>query len=389
MTFPRFSPTKLPIAILSIVLSLAPVGIHAFEVSTPRKSTVASSLPKKTASLDAWTAAGLMTPGINIGNTFDCVSGWETGWGSPLITKEYIQSLASLGFKTVRLPVAWDTYADNGRITPQQFKRIDEVVTWILDANMFCVLNIHWDGGWIDSDWKERYPDTYHTFSKEAEKKFRSYWDQIARHFADRNAKLIFEGFNEETSFDNEGSKEKAYATLTRVSQIFIDTVRKTGGKNAQRLLIVPGYSTDIDKTCQKEFQLPKDTVPGKLFISVHYYTPWPFIGLKEDASYAKMQSTWGSQDDVKQLNELFDRLNDFSVRNNIPVFIGEFSLCSNKEKASSVRWTTAVFNAAMKRKMVPVLWDTGGAVSRREPYEPSDHLSEIMLRNIKLPAGE
>jgi endoglucanase len=371
-------------AILSGLLSLAAAGIHASE-----ESAASSPQPRKAGSLDAWTAVGQMTPGINIGNTFDSTAKWETGWGSPPITQGYIQSLARIGFKTIRLPVAWDTYADNGRITPEQFRRIDEVVGWILDAGMFCVLNIHWDGGWIDSGSKERYPDTCHTFSAEAEKKFRSYWEQISRRFANRSGKLIFEGFNEETAFDNEGSKEKAYATLTRVSQIFIDTVRKTGGYNAQRLLIVPGYSTDIDKTCQKEFRLPKDSVSGKLFVSIHYYTPWPFVGLKEDASWAKMQPTWGSEEDVRQLNELFDRLKDFSTRNNIPVFLGEFSLCSNKEKASTVRWTTSVFNAALKRKMVPVLWDTGGAVSRREPHAPNEMLSEIMLRNIHPPVGE
>lgn len=369
---------------------LAGILLSAFpEIRASEESAIRASQPREMARLDAWAAVSQMTPGINIGNTFDNTVKWETGWGSPLITRAYIQCLSRLGFKTVRLPVAWDTFADKGRITPEQFRRIDEVVGWILDAGMFCVLNIHWDGGWIDSDWKERYPDVYHTFSRDAETKFRSYWDQLARHYRERSEKLIFEGFNEETSFDNEGSKEKAFATLTRVSQIFIDTVRRTGGNNVQRFLIVPGYSTDIDKTCQKEFRLPKDSVPGKMFVSIHYYTPWPFVGLNEDASWAKMQPTWGSEADVKQLNELFDRLNEFSVRNNTPVFLGEFSLCSNKEKASTVRWTTSVFNAALKRKMVPVLWDTGGAVSRREPYEPSDVLSGIMLRNMKLPTGQ
>ena len=61
-----------------------------------------------------------MTPGINIGNTLENTTTWETGWGNPPITKEYVQSLAQLGFKTVRLPVAWDTYADDGRIQPDK-----------------------------------------------------------------------------------------------------------------------------------------------------------------------------------------------------------------------------------------------------------------------------
>jgi endoglucanase len=332
--------------------------------------------------LDAWTAVGLMTPGINIGNTFDNTVHWETGWGSPLITKGFIESLAHTGFKTVRLPVAWDTFADHGQITPQEFQRIDEVVNWILDAGMFCVINIHWDGGWIDSDVQEKYPDTYHTFSPEAEKKFRSYWEQISTHFADKSEKLLFEALNEESDFDNEGSTQKAYAALARVNQLFVNTVRKSGGNNAKRFLIIPGYTTGIDKTCQEEYQLPKDTVSGKLFLSIHYYTPWTFVGLNEDASWGKMQPTWGSKEDVKLLNDQFDKLQHFCARNNIPAFIGEFSMCSDKEKDSRVRWTTSVYQAALKRQMVPVLWDIGSAVSRVPPYAPDKEISD-MLSNM------
>lgn len=344
---------------------------------------------EKVTPVDAWAAVAQMTPGINIGNTLENTAKWEVGWGNPPITKEYVQNLAKLGFKTVRLPVAWDTYADNGNITPQQFGRVAEVVDWITEAGMYCVVNIHWDGGWIDSDVKEKFPQTYHTFSPEAEKKFRSYWEQIARFFAGKNEKLIFEALNEETGFQNEGSMEKAYATLTRVNQLFIDTVRGTGGNNAQRLLIVTGYTTDITKTCHPDYKLPKDTVPGRMFISVHYYTPWTFVGLDKDASWGKMQPTWGSEKDVKELNDLFDKMNDFCQRNNIPAFIGEFSMCSNKEAASAILWTSSVFEAAMKRKMIPVLWDTGGGVSRREPYTPSERLGAAMQKVGITPAAK
>lgn len=196
----------------------------------------------------------------------------------------------------MRLPVAWDTFASYGRIPPDNLRRVGEVVDWITDAGMFCVLNIQWDGGWIDSDKQEKFPKTFDTFSPEAETKFRSYWEQIAQYFAGRDGKLIFEGLNEESNFSNEGSTEKAYATLTRVNQLFIDTVRRTGGNNANRLLIVAGYATDIMKTCRSEYQLPKDAVSGKLFVSIHYYSPWPFVGLNEDASCGKMVRTWGAR---------------------------------------------------------------------------------------------
>ncbi|HMI86855.1 MAG TPA: glycoside hydrolase family 5 protein [Polyangiaceae bacterium] len=330
--------------------------------------------------LDAWSATARMSPGINIGNTLDNTTSWETGWGNPLITKEFVASLARLGFKTVRLPVAWETYAVNGRIRPDKMSRVREVVDWITGAGMFCVINIHWDGGWIDSGSKEKFPNTFATFSPQAEKKFRSYWEQIATFFAGKNEQLIYEALNEETNFSNEGSPDKDYATLTRVNQMFIDTVRRTGGNNSKRLLIVAGYKTDIAQTCGGAYKMPTDTVSGRLFISVHYYTPWQFCGLTEDADWGKMMATWGSPDDVKQLEQLFDKMKDFCSRNDVPAFIGEFGVTTkNKEAESRARWMSAVQNAALSRRMVPVLWDTGNDVARHAPYAASPELLQML----------
>src|SRR6478735_9038526 len=126
--------------------------------------------------LDAWNAAKLMGVGVNIGNTLDNTTTWETGWGNPRITKEFVENLAKLGFKTVRVPVAWDTYAKDGRIAPDKIARVAEVADWITGAGMFCVINIHWDGGWIDSSNQEKFAKTHATFSADAERKFQSYW---------------------------------------------------------------------------------------------------------------------------------------------------------------------------------------------------------------------
>lgn len=323
--------------------------------------------------LDAWDAAKLMGMGFNIGNTLENTTTWETGWGNPRITKAYVDSLAALGFKTIRVPVAWDTYARDGVIQPDKVARVSEVVDWITAAGMFCVLNIHWDGGWIDAG---------KTFGKEAERKYPSYWNQIATHFAGKNERLIFEALNEETDFEKAGSSKDAYATLTRVNQLFIDTVRKTGGNNAKRLLIVTGYSTDITKTANPDYALPKDTLAHRLLISVHYYTPWQFAGMNKDESWGKMRLTWGSEADFAELNRLFDTMQEFATRHDLPAFIGEFGVTDKKEMASRVRWMTAVAQAALSRKMVPVVWDTGGDISRNPPHAPSPVLREV-LQNL------
>jgi endoglucanase len=331
--------------------------------------------------LDAWSAAKLMGVGVNIGNTLENTTNWETGWGNPRITREYVESLARLGFKTVRLPVAWDTYAKEGRIVEDKLARVGEVVDWITAAGMFCVVNIHWDGGWIDSSARDRFPKTYATFSAEAEQKYVAYWTQIANYFAGRDERLLFEALNEETNFEGAGSTKKAHATLTRVNQLFIDTVRKTGGNNAKRLLVVTGYATDITKTTSSDYALPVDSVPHRMLISVHYYTPWQFAGMTKDESWGKMAPTWGSKSDVAELNRLFDAMQEFCKRNDLPAFIGEFGATDKKETPSRVRWMLAVAEGALSRKMVPVLWETGGDISRKPPHAPSQALSEVLQK--------
>jgi endoglucanase len=358
---------------VSLLISVGLVFTPAVFAETKNSSNATTNQTP----LTARNAFEKLTPGINIGNTLENTTEWEIGWGNPPITKEYIQTLVRLGFKSVRVPVAWDTYAEQGQITPRQLSRVSQVVDWIIDQGMYCVINIHWDGGWINSGWDQKYPPQIRNrLTPQAEEKFKSYWHQIATHFADRSEKLIFEALNEESDFSQEA---QPYETLNKLNQLFVDTVRQTGGKNAERLLIIAGYTTDIDKTCRADFRIPTDPTPDRLLLSIHYYTPWQFVGLDEDASWGKMIPTWGSPADFNQLNELFDRLATFSKQRNIPVYLGEFTVCSNKDPKYRQLWINSVFKAALKRKMIPVLWDTGGGVMRKPPYTPSQEVLNML----------
>ena len=241
-----------------------------------------------------------MGMGVNIGNTLENTTTWETGWGNPRITKEYVESLAKLGFKTVRVPVAWDTYAHDGRIAADKLARVGEVVDWITGGG-HVLRREHPLGRRLDR--LERQGRNFENVCDLQRGSGSASTFPTGRRSPATSPRgtsaLIFEALNEETNFEGEGSLKKAYATLTRVNQLFIDTVRKTGGNNAKRLLIVTGYSTDIAKTTRSEYELPTDSVPHRLLISVHYYTPWQFAGMTKDESWGRMQLTWGSAADI------------------------------------------------------------------------------------------
>ena len=325
------------------------------------------------APVDATGMVADMGMGTNIGNTFDNTTTWETGWGEPMVTQAYINGMASHGIKTVRVPVAWNTYAVNGVIDSTKMDRVKQVVGWIQSAGMYSIVNIHWDGGWIDNDDTDSNPNKFR-LTADVKTKFASYWTQIATAFKDVGNKLIFEGLNEEGKFYVNGDTTMApdYTALNTLNQLFVTTVRSQGGYNATRALLIAGFTTDIDLTCVDAFSVPTDPAGTKsLFLSIHYYTPYTFCGLDTVESWGSPATTWGTTAEKQTLQDLFTKLGNFSSQKKIPVIIGEFSVTLGqnypRDPASRVLWMESVAQAALSRSMVPVLWDTGSDVNRTD----------------------
>ena len=91
--------------------------------------------------------------GLNIGNTLEATGG-ETFWGNPMITPQLIQTIKQAGFTAIRLPTSWDQYADQrtGKISDVWLNRVKQVVQYCVDNGMYVIVNIHWDGGWLDDN---------------------------------------------------------------------------------------------------------------------------------------------------------------------------------------------------------------------------------------------
>lgn len=320
--------------------------------------------------VDTTAMAAAMGFGVNIGNTFDNTTTWETGWGQPLVTQAFIQGLASRGVKSVRVPVAWNTYATNGVIPSDKMNRVKEVVGWILDAGMYAMVNIHWDGGWIDAEGTS----AQYTLTSDTKTKFASYWTQIATAFASVGNNLIFEGLNEEGKFyvNGDSSGTPDYAALNTLNQLFVTTVRAQGGYNPGRALLIAGFTTDITLTCVDGFTIPTDPAGAKkLFLSIHYYTPYTFCGLDTVESWGSPQTTWGTSADQTALQNDFTKLASCSTQKKIPIIIGEFGVTKGmnypRQSSARIMWMESVTKAAYAHGMVPMLWDTGTDISRTD----------------------
>ena len=109
---------------------------------------------------DALALAAQMYTGINIGNTLEAVDtnnkvASETVWGNPKVNDTYIKGVKAAGFNAVRIPCAWDYHiidAATHKLDEAWLARVDEVVGSCVANDLFAIVNIHWDGGWLENN---------------------------------------------------------------------------------------------------------------------------------------------------------------------------------------------------------------------------------------------
>jgi endoglucanase len=313
--------------------------------------------------------ASQMQVGWNLGNTLEAIGG-ETSWGGAKTTKALIDSVKAAGFNTVRLPVAWFCHSDTvtSQIDPAWLARVKEVVDYCIRDSLYTIVNAHWDQGWL-----ERRVDTAH--QRQVNQRQHAYWTQIASYFKAYDERLLFAGANEPDVKDSTGM-----AVLSSYHQTFIDAVRATGGNNGSRILIIQGPSTDIEKSNQLMTTMPADQIPDRLMVEVHYYTPYQFTLMHDDASWGKMfyywgegrhsktdttrNATWGEENDMERL---FGLMKTQFVDHGIPVILGEFGAFKRKLKPPSDQklhnqsidyFYRCVVISAIRKRLIPCCWD-------------------------------
>lgn len=337
--------------------------------------------------LTALEATRLMGNGINLGNTLEACDNnvgiktnaplsYETYWGQPKTTQAMIDGMKAAGFDTIRIPVAWMTnathlYEGDYTIDADYMDRVEEVVRYARKAGMYVIINDHWDGGWYGMFGSESAETR--ALAMEA---YKGMWQQIAERFRDYSDYLIFESANEElgTRFDENSAlycsdsvvtylnDDERYALTNEINQTFVDVVRATGGNNATRFLLIAGYGTNIDQTCDDRFQMPKDTAVSKLMVSVHYYDPWSYCGASSAASATK----WGKVSDYEYLDQQLAKMTKFTEAG-YGVVIGEYGAlpCSDGLKDNTLAYHTAFLDACTKYDLTNCLWDCSGLYKR------------------------
>ncbi|WP_058830907.1 cellulase family glycosylhydrolase [Paenibacillus polymyxa] len=367
-------PISLLSLTLAIILLLTSFASVAAAVETDGQAQPAAA----TGNMQSYVEA--MQPGWNLGNSLDAVGADETAWGNPRITQALIQQIAAQGYKSIRIPVTWDKHigaAPNYTVESAYMNRVEEVVRWALDANLYVMINVHHDSWTWVSSMEPKHDEVL--------ARYNALWTQIADRFKDQSHKLMFESINE-PRFSEGGTTDEAKMNqmLHELNVSFHKIVRASGGKNATRPLVLSGL--DASPAQAKISQL-YNTITGlndpNLIATVHYYGFWPFsVNIAGNTTFDKV-----AQDDIIQM---FDNVYNTFVAKGIPVIVGEYGLLGFDkhtgviEQGEKLKFFEFLTYYMKEKKVTGMLWDNGQHLNRTT-YKWSDpELFNVIKASLK-----
>lgn len=298
--------------------------------------------------------------GWNLGNALEAIGG-ETAWGNPKTTRQLISSIKAAGFGAVRIPVAWSKFTNTGtyEIDVAWMARVNEVVDYVIENDMYAVINIHWDEGWMQP-----------TFERQdyVNDRLNKMWIQIALNFRDYGDRLLFAGTNEVMVTGDYGTpKPEYYQVQNSFNQTFVNAVRSTGGRNSYRNLVVQIFNTNIDHGV-RFFKMPEDNTEDRLMVEVHYYDPYEFA-LQENEAITQWgkeaadpvkRASWGGE---SHADGQFQKIKSKFIDLGIPVLLGEYG-ATDKKAADNDRYRAYylryITKSARDHGLVPFYWDNG-----------------------------
>lgn len=340
--------------------------------------------PKELPESEALTFVRDMKTGWNLGNTFDAndssTSGddlkYESMWCGIDTTKEMIDALKEAGFQTIRIPVSWHNHLtdDNHTISEVWLNRVQEVVDYAIDDGMYVIINIH-------HDFSKEYIYPTSEYLEQSKTYVTDIWTQLADRFKSYDEHLIMESMNEprmvDTSYEwwldfQNNECIDAIQCINEINQTFVDVVRASGGNNASRYLMVPGYDASLQGVINSYFSLPEDTADNqnKVLVSVHAYTPYSFALQAPNDNGSTDVFDMSSSSSTKDIDDLMKQLYDTFVKNGTGVVIGEYGAREkNGNLQARVDFTAYYIEAARAHGITCCIWDNNAFTGNGENF--------------------
>lgn len=283
-------------------------------------------------------------------------------------------AIAANGFKTVRIPIDFGAWANFEK--PYKWNEnnglefADKFVKWALENDLNAIIDLHhveFDGSVKDAATTERIVWL---------------WSEIAKRYKDTNPeKVFFELRNEPHDISAEDWRIQA-------TQI-IKTVRAIAPKHT----LIVGFH---DWNSRKALVESKPFTDENIIYTFHYYDPfifthqgatWAGEGLPElrgvEFPYSKKikvpktaKGKWVEQNiktykqdsDADKMFADLKAAKDWSVKNNVPIFMGEFGSFSNyATEESRCRHAKVIYTALGKLDIPSAWWEWDGSFNMFE----------------------
>ncbi|MCP3806602.1 cellulase family glycosylhydrolase [Paenibacillus sp. Lou8.1] len=367
-----------PVSLLSLTLAITLLLSTFASVAAAAESDGQAPQAAAASSMQSYVEA--MQPGWNLGNSLDAVGADETAWGNPRITQALIQQISAQGYKSIRIPVTWDKHigaAPNYTVESAYMNRVEDVVRWALDANLYVMINVHHDSWTWVSSMEPKHDEVL--------ARYNALWTQIAQRFKEQPNKLMFESINE-PRFSEGGTTDEAKMNqmLQELNVSFHKIVRASGGKNATRPLVLPGLDTS---PAQAKINVLYNTITKlndpNLIATVHYYGYWPFsVNIAGHTTFDK--------DTKNDIIQTFDNVYNTFVAKGIPVIVGEYGLLGFDkntgviEQGEKLKFFEFLTYYMKEKKITGMLWDNGQHFNRTT-YKWSDpELFNVIKASLK-----
>lgn len=301
-----------------------------------------------------------MQPGWNLGNSLDA-RGSETVWGNPTTTQQMIQAIADSGFKSIRIPITWKHRMGNApdyKIRESFLERVQEVVDWSLEADLYVMINLHHDTDWI-MDMPTKHDEVL--------ARYEAAWVQITQYFQDYSHKLMFEGINE-PRFDHDWGRDtpEYFALLETLNTSFHTIVRNSGGNNATRPIVLSTLTSAASQARMNELLKTIEALDDERIIAtIHYYGFWPF-------SVNVGGATKFYPEAHRDIIDTFDRIHRTFTAKGIPVIVGEYGLLGFDKSLETIqhgevlKFFEFVTHYGQEKDLTLMLWDNGQHFDRR-----------------------
>jgi endoglucanase len=287
-----------------------------------------------------------LSRGVNMGNMLEAPN--EGDWGL-YVQEEYFDAIKEAGFDFIRLPIRWNTHAEESApytIDPAFFTRVDEIVSWAMERDLSIIVDFHHyeEIMWDPASHKDG---------------FIGIWKQVAEHYKDYPSNVLFELLNE--------PNDQLNAVLW--NEYLRDALAVVRESNPTRDVVIGPVNWNAYDWIST-LNVPND---AHFIVTFHYYLPFEFTHQGADwvgeESNKWLGTTWDGTDENKgEITRNFDSVAEWAKQKNIRILLGEFGAYSKADMDSRARWTGFVAREAERHGFAWAYWEFGSGFGAYDP---------------------